>query len=217
MRAMKYLTMKRFVTFLLVFAGFTAAGQQYNNEWIKHNQTYFKFKVGRDGVYRIPKTVLDAAGIGNTSVEFFELWRNGEKVPFYPTVSSGALPGNGYLEFWGEQNDGKPDKPLYRAPEYQHSTKYSLQTDTAVYFISVSPSTTAGFRYIDVSNNAGSSPLPVEPYFMYTAGYYPQNGTKVPNRGLASIVGVPVYSSSVDRGEVFASADFDGGGVFCGE
>jgi hypothetical protein len=198
--------MRKIFTLLLLVAGFAATAQQYNNEWITYSQTYYKIKVAKDGVYRIPKSLLDAIGIGGTQVQNFELWRNGEKVPFYPSVSSGTLPGNGYLEFWGEKNDGKPDKPLYRLPEYQHTTRYSLQTDTAIYFLSVNNATGAGIRYTDVSNNAGGSPLPVEPYFMYTYGnYYMHTSSRVPNPGLASIVGVPVYSSSYDQGEVFAS------------
>src|SRR5690348_17322367 len=120
--------MRKILTLLLLVAGFAASAQQYNNEWIQYSQTYFKIKVAKNGVYRIPKSQLDAMGIGGTQVQNFELWRNGEKVFFYPSVSSGALPANGYLEFWGEQNDGKPDKPLYRLPEYQHTTKLSLQT-----------------------------------------------------------------------------------------
>lgn len=203
--------MRKIFTLLLLVAGFAATAQKYNHEWIKFSQTYFKFKIAREAVYRIPRSLLDAMGIGGSPVQNFELWRNGEKVPFYPSVSSGALPGNGYLEFWGEPNDGVPDKPLYRAPEYQHTTKYSLQTDTAVYFLSVSNSTSAGFRYTDVTNNAGSSPLPVEPYFMYTTGYYYVNSTRTPNPGLASIVGVPVYSSSYDQGEVFATPELPPG------
>src|SRR5688500_16220798 len=133
--------MRKIFTLLLLVAGFVASAQQkYNHEWIRHDQTYYKIKIANKdgGIFRIPKSLLDAHGIGGTQVQFFELWRNGEKVPFYPSVSSGALPANGYLEFWGEANDGKPDKPLYRNPAYQHSTYYSLQTDTAVYFLSVS-------------------------------------------------------------------------------
>lgn len=205
--------MRKIFTLLLLVAGFAATAQKYNHEWINFSQTYFKMKIARDGVYRIPRSLLDAMGIGGSPVQNFELWRNGEKVHFYPSVSSGALPGNGYLEFWGEHNDGKPDKPLYRVPEYQHATYFSLQTDTAVYFLSVSNSTTAGFRYTDVTNNAGSSPLPVEPYFMYTTGNYYYNSTITPNLGLASIVGVPVYSSSYDQGEFFASNEIGAGAV----
>jgi hypothetical protein len=31
-------------------------------------------------------------------------------------------------------NDGKPDKELYRLPDYQLNDKWSLSTDTSVYF-----------------------------------------------------------------------------------
>src|ERR1700741_1191480 len=202
MRAMKYLTMKRFVTFLLVLAGLTATGQQYNNEWIKHNQTYFKFKVGRDGVYRIPKTVLDAAGIGNTSVEFFELWRNGEQVPYYPSVPNGVLPANGFIEFWGRANDGQPDNAMYRDPSFQHSRVTSLISDTAVYFLSVNTNQ-SGFRVFDGPNDVSSNSLPVEPYFMHTAGLYFRSRI---NAGFAAVVGEYVFSSSYDKGEFWSSS-----------
>src|SRR3990170_2450172 len=104
---------RRMLTILLFFISITVAGQ-YNNEWIRHSQTYYKFKVVNKGMYRISKSILDAAGIGNTSVEYFELWKNGKQVPIHTTVASGPLDANGYIEFWGEGNDGKPDKTLYR-------------------------------------------------------------------------------------------------------
>src|SRR5690242_8457268 len=128
--------MRKIFTLLLLVAGFAASSQQYNNEWITYSQTYYKIRLKADGVYRIPRTLLDNLGIGNAQVQNLELWHNGEKVHFYPSVSSGALPSNGYLEFWGERNDGKPDKPMYRDPAYQHTTFYSLQSDTSTYFLS---------------------------------------------------------------------------------
>ena len=103
--------MKRFFTLLLLLCGLNGFAQQYNNEWIRYDQTYYKFQIGTAGLYRIPKSVLDAAGIGNTPVEFFELWSNGKMVPFYPSVPTGVLPANGYLEFWGEGNDGSQISP----------------------------------------------------------------------------------------------------------
>ncbi|MFL5746554.1 MAG: C25 family cysteine peptidase, partial [Niastella sp.] len=126
------------------------------------------------------------------------------------------LPSNGYIEFWGERNDGKPDKALYRDPAYQHTTYYSLQSDTATYFLSVNTSG-AGFRYTDMNNNVAGNALPTEPYFMYTKGvYYPgasSNNTlpinSKPNLGLASNVGTDVYSSSYDIGEFFASGNIN--------
>jgi len=197
-------TMKKFFTWLFfITLSVTAISQQYNNEWIKHSQTYYKLRIGSTGLYRIPKTVLNNAGIGNTPVEFFELWRNGQQVSFYPSVPSGTLPANGYIEFWGEPNDGTADRPLYRDTAHQHSTKISLLTDTAVYFLSINTDQT-GFKINDQPNEVAASVLPVEPYFMHTVGTYFRNRI---NMGYAAVVGEYVYSSSYDKGEYWSSND----------
>ncbi len=201
MRTTKLYTMKKIFTLLLLVMAFSAGAQQYNNEWIRFNQTYYKFKVGNNGLYRIPKTALDAAGIGTTQVEFFELWHNGEQVPFYPSVPSGALPANGYIEFWGRINDGKADNPMYRDPAYQHTTAVSLITDSSTYFLSVNANQ-SGFRIFDGTNDVASNTLPVEPYFMYTLGHYFKLKQ---NLGFAAVVGEYVYSSSYDKGEFWSS------------
>ena len=209
--------MRKIFTLLLLVAGFAASSQQYNNEWINYSQTYYKIRIAKDGggVFRIPKSLLDNLGIGNAPVQNFELWRNGEKVRFYPSVSSGTLPSNGYLEFWGERNDGKPDKVMYRDPAYQHTPYYSLQSDTATYFLSVHNGATTDFMYTDVNNNVAGNSLPAEPYFMYTAGAYFRGGysnNSMPNQGLGRLVGVYVYSASYDQGEVWTSGDIGPGG-----
>lgn len=196
--------MKRFITLILFFIVCVSAGaQQFNNEWIKHAQTYYKFKVGATGLYRIPKSALDNAGIGNVDVRFFELWRNGKKTLIYPSVPSGPLPSDGFIEFWGEKNDGGPDKELYRNPTYQHSDKLSFFTDTAVYFLSVNTNQSGAF-YTARTNDL-SGPLPsAEPYFMHKAATY--FNAKM-NFGFAAVVGQYVYSSSFDKGEFWSSAN----------
>jgi hypothetical protein len=202
LRTLKHQIMKKVFTLLLLLAGVAATAQQFNNEWIKFSQTYYKFKIANQGIVRIPKATLDAAGVGGTQVQFLELWRNGEKVPFYPSVSSGVLPANGYIEFWGEPNDGKPDKALYRSPIYQHRDVYSLETDTAVYFLSVNTNQ-SGIRYTDVVNNTSGGGTP-ESWFMYTASNdirYRQN------QGFAVDLKEYLYSSSYDKGEYWSSGD----------
>jgi hypothetical protein len=99
----------------------------------------------------------------------FQLYRNGQEVPLYTSVSSGPLSLTDYIEFWGQMNDGVPDKPLYRNPAYQHTTKWSLQSDTAVYFLTLNPSG-APIHYNSVTNDTSTNILPPEPYFMYTTG-----------------------------------------------
>ncbi|HUR10083.1 MAG TPA: C25 family cysteine peptidase, partial [Flavitalea sp.] len=194
---------KNFIWLMLIILGIAADAQQYNNEWIKFNQTYYKFKVGSAGVYRIPKSTLDNAGIGNVPVEFLEIWRNGRQVYFYPSVQTGILPANGFLEIWGEANDGESERVMYRDPADQHTQKISLLTDTAVYFLSVNTDQ-SGFRYTDEPNDVASSGLPVEPYFIHTVSKY--FNTKI-NLGRAAVVGEYVYSAAYDKGEFWSTAD----------
>jgi hypothetical protein len=193
--------MKRIVTILLLMFATHLMGQQYNNEWINFNQTYYKFKVGSSGLYRLPQSVLAGAGLSTAPVQNLQLWRNGQQVPFYSTVASGPLGASDYLEFWAEANDGKPDKVLYRDPAYQHVDKYSLETDTAVFFLTLA--TTPNTNIITQgTNNVAANTLPVEPYFWHTEGTYYK--VKL-NPGFAAVVGEYVYSSSYDKGEFWAT------------
>lgn len=194
--------MKRIFTLLLLCMPVAIMAQQFNNEWINFSQTYYKFKVGVSGVYRIPQSVLAGAGLGNVPVQEFQLWRNGQQVPLYTTIASGIMGPSDYIEFWGWANDGKPDKDLYLDPSSQHSDKISFQTDTSTYFLTVNP--VGGPRYTQSPNNVSTNVLPAEPYFWHVAGTYPT--TKV-NFGFATVVGEYVYSSSYDKGEFFSTRD----------
>ncbi|MEO6537721.1 MAG: hypothetical protein ABIT07_10395, partial [Ferruginibacter sp.] len=113
------------------------AQAQFNNSWIDYSKTYYKFKVSADNLCRIPQTVLSTAGLGSVNADNFQLWRNGQQVRIYTSVSGAPLGNADYIEFWGQMNDGKPDKSLYRTPDYQLADKYSLETDTAAYFLTV--------------------------------------------------------------------------------
>ena len=95
---------------LLVTTGFS----QLNNSWIDYSKTYYKFKLAKDTMCRIYQPLLAAAGLGSVPAQDFQLWRNGKEVRLYTSVATGTLGPGDYLEFWGEMNDGKPDKSLYR-------------------------------------------------------------------------------------------------------
>ena len=198
---LKHHIMKRIFTLILLLTGIAADAQQYNNEWIKYPQTYYKIKIASKGLYHIPKSTLDDAGIGSAGAQFFELWKNGKKIPIYTSSSSGPLASNGYIEFWGEGNDGVPDKVLYRNPAYQHSMALSLLTDTAVYFLSVNTDQ-SGALFTDKVNDLSGPLPPAETYFMYKDGAYFKN--KI-NLGFAAVVGEYVYSSAYDKGEFWSS------------
>jgi len=173
---------------------------QFNNEWIDFSKTYYKFKVGETGIYRIPFSTLQANGLSAVPANQFQLWRNGKEVALYTSVSSGLLGSNDFIEFFGTMNDGKADAPLYKKPEFQLADKWSLQTDTAAYFLTVNQSANA--RLMSMPNVIAGNSLAAEPYFMYTLA---KNYRDQINPGFASIVGIYVYSSSYDNGEGWTS------------
>jgi hypothetical protein len=200
--------MKRILLCLLISCSFIAKAQVvYNNEWIDFTKTYYKFKVGKTGLYRIAQPTLASTGLGSAAAQDFQLWRNGVQIPIYTSVSTGALSASDYIEFWGEINDGKPDKDLYRNPDYQLNDKWSLESDTAVYFLTINPGGT-NLRLVNTPNNIGSNSLPPEPYFMHTVGNYFRNRI---NGGYAVHVDNQyLFSSSYDKGEGWTSNEFTG-------
>src|SRR6185369_10047753 len=201
--------MKRFLLLLLILADLHANSQVYNNEWINYSQTYYKFKVGATGLYRISQPALSSIGLGSTPAELFKLWRNGKEIPVYTTVATGSMGESDYIEFWGEMNDGKPDLPLYRLPDFQLDDKWSIETDTAFYFLTVT-SSASNLRYQPTANNVALNILPVEPYFMRSVGTQWRQKT---NNGFAESVGSLVYSSAFDQGEGWTSLDIFNSGT----
>lgn len=195
--------MKRIIVIFFTFFTAFVNAQTYSNSWIDYSKTYYKFKVGADGLYHITQATLNSMGLGNIPAEQFQLWRNGEQVTLYTSVPTGPLPANGYIEFWGHMNDGKPDTKLYLVADYQLSDHYSLETDTAAFFLTVNPAG-GNLRYTNDSNNVAGTTLTPEPYFMNVKGNYFRDQL---NPGYAADVGLPVYSSSYDIGEGWTSFD----------
>ncbi len=179
-----------------------SAHAQLHNSWIDYSKTYYKFKLGRDGICRISQPALNAAGLSSTQAQHFQLWRNGKEVRLYTSVATGTLGSADFIEFWGEGNDGAPDTDLYRDPDFQLDNKYSLFSDTAVYFLTTN-TVTPNLRYTTGTSLSSGAASP-DPYFMrrYEIHYKDQQ-----NRGYAAIVGEYVYSSSFDSGEGWSSGD----------
>jgi hypothetical protein len=195
--------MKKILLCSIIFISVTALSQTYTNNWIDYNKTYFKFNIGKNGLFRIPQAALNTLGLGSTPAEQFQLWRNGEEVILYTSVATGPLAATDYIEFWGLMNDGKKDTKLYRDPDYQLSDRFSLETDTSSYFLTVTPPGN-NLRYVNSANNISGNILSPEPYFINTRGNYYKN--KI-NPGYGLPLGEYVYSSSYDIGEGWTSND----------
>ena len=195
--------------FVLLFISFSVCAQTYNNEWINYNQTYYKFKIGSNGLYRIAQPVLASAGLSNTPAEQFQLWRNGKEVPLYTSIPTGIFTASDYIEFYGLMNDGIPDKQLYKYDSLQMCDSYSLVTDTAAYFLTVNSVGTSQ-RLVNTLNDVANNVLPAETSFMYSL----QKAFKSrQNPGYSVDFGEQLYSSSYESSEGWTSNDIFPGGL----
>lgn len=192
--------------------GFT---QPLGNEWIDYAKTYYKIPITTSStlgfqpgnhidkgdynkLYRITYSILDSLNLRNVPAEDFQIWRNGKEVPLYITKSTGMLAPTDYIEFWGEANDGKVDKQLFRDSSYQMNDRWDFFSDTAIHFLTVNPGG-ANARIVDVANNALTSNLSTEQYFMHTLRVNHRQYRYL-GYGVA-ISGEIVRSSSFDMGE----------------
>lgn len=191
-----------FYLFIFIFSFYyTSVGQMYNNDWVNYNQTYYKIKVINEGWVRIPQSTLAAAGIGNVPVEQFQLWRNGKMVPINTSQTTGVLPSNGYIEFFGVKNDGEFDRNLYLNPEFHYTDKKSLLSDTSTYFLTYNDNN-SGLIFEELPNDIASNTLPVTEWFYHTQFVSFQ---RMINSGTPEIIGEYVYSSSYDNGVMVSS------------
>lgn len=204
--------MKR-VLHIIFLIGLMASvkAQPYGNEWIDYSKTYYKFKLGKTSLYRLPYSTLVNAGISPSFLTgtSFKLFRNGQEIPLY--VTTNGLFGSGdYIEFYGERNDGKTDTPLYKTPDEQGNPLKSLFSDTATFFLTIDPfSINARMQQ---QNNDISIVPEKEKYCYYTNYAYGIPSTK----SFYSFRGMPVssyfsdlYNSDFDKGEGWYLGSFD--------
>ncbi len=185
---------------LLVLTSFA----QFNNSWIDYSKTYYKFKVASDGLCRINQLALVNIGLANTAAETFQLWRNGKQVRIYTSIPTGIFGANDFIEFWGEMNDGRPDKALYENTDYQLNAKYSLFADSATYYLTVNPTISANLRYVQSANNIAGNTLTADAYFMRRLEKFYK--TQI-NQGYYYNLNEAVYASDFDKGEGWTSGN----------
>jgi len=194
----------------LISTSITVA-QSFNNDWIDYNKTYYKFKVGpfgydndgapiEKGVVRINGTALAAAGLANVTAEQFQLWKDGKEVPIFISKSSGTLSSSDYIEFWGEIANGNTDTQLYNDSSFQLSTHWSLESDSAAYFLTVNPSGN-NKRLQQINNDVNSINIFPEKNFIYTVGKYYRNEL---SQGFG-VLDQSLFLSAYDNGEGFTS------------
>ncbi|MEO0468341.1 MAG: C25 family cysteine peptidase, partial [Bacteroidota bacterium] len=172
--------MKRYhATFFLILSllpfSLLAQSFDYGNDWYTSNpdRTYIKLVVREDGVYRVTSQDLQSAGYDLSAVNpvTLKLYYRGQEVPIYISKVADGL---GYVEFFGERNNGQLDSIMYRdpytgvhVPDLQPNKNISLFSDEAAYFLTWD-NNASGNRYFSNLDPTYSLFTP-EQFFRYEA------------------------------------------------
>lgn len=191
-------------------------GQNYGNEWINPSQNYFKFKVGREGIYRIDftalSTVMFQSGIDLSTIDprKIQIFNRGEEIPLYIRgEENGVFNFNDFIEFYAFTNDGKLDRELYyNNPQTDPLHNYeSIFTDTAVYFLTYLPSGSSqqGKRFElrrshNLNNTQNATYFIHESKQVYNDFYYPGHPMV--------ISGIALHLPEYTQGEGYVSRRF---------
>ncbi len=202
--------MKKIIIIALLLSTLQSIAQQYNNEWINYSKTYYKFSVTTNGLHRITQNTLQNAGLGSTTADQFQLYRNGVQVPIY-TTTNGIFGVADYIEFCGSPNDGTADTDMYNFATNHLNRKYSLINDTAAYFLTTNTVTTQNLRLANTLNNVAGNVLPIQQNFIHTTGIYEKTTI---NPGYAAVVGENLHASAYDKGEGWTSGDIGAGSPY---
>lgn len=162
--------MKRFAILLTsIFFTFSSHAQTYGNEWIDYSQSYYKFKIGSEGLYRISHQTLLDAGIPVNSIDprNIDVFKNGIEVSIYVSgEADGSFDASDFIEFIGESNDGSLDAVLYKDPNLQTNPYHSLYADSSVYFLTWG--TQPSSSHITDYNDPNFVGKPKDNYFLHT-------------------------------------------------
>src|SRR5690348_7997391 len=120
--------MKKVAVLGLFLSVLIQASAQVGNEWINFNQSYFKIPVGKDGIYKLGYTDLQAAGfpLGSVDPRNIQLFHRGEEQAIYIEGEADAqLNPSDFIEFYGQRNDGTLDAELYQPSSAQPHRYYN--------------------------------------------------------------------------------------------
>lgn len=171
---------------------------KFGNEWINYQNTYYKFKISEDGLYRIPSSHLQLSGVDLSKLTEtnIQLFLNGQEIPIHIKMNGDSID---YIEFWGQKNKSTLDKELYSNGHF--NPEYSLITDSSSYFLTWNNSVN-GKRYQNISSNLVNLPQK-EDYYISEVVVLP-NLIWSPGKEY-QIAGVTMSKSSFEYGEGYGS------------
>lgn len=162
----------KYIPLLLLFlVSFSGHAQTYGNEWINYNQSYYSFKIVKDGIYRLDFNTLTTAGVplATFQTENIQLFGREKELPIHIVDgdNNGFIDAGDYILFYAEKNDGWLDSTIYNDPNTIANPAYSLYNDTIQYFFSWNNSTN-NLRYQVETATDFSNYSSIADYILYT-------------------------------------------------
>lgn len=182
---------------------------QYANSWINFSNSYYKFKISKEGVYRITQPQLNAIGMGSVTGDKFAIFREGQEVPIYVSTS-GVLGANDYIELYGVGANGKMDTPLYPVASDQPSVDVNIITDTASYFLTYDATV---HQRMSLVNNAIPPLPPSQANYCWVTAMPNENPRAYLNRGISHASNSYYVSADFELGEGYAYIYGTGGNL----
>lgn len=162
----------KLILLLLLFTPL-ALTAQFGNEWINYNQSYYKFPIVQDGMYRLDYNTLTNAGIPLASFQSENVQIFGKEREVALHIEDGgdnSIDPGDYILFYAEGNDGWLDSLLYEDQKTIGNPAYSLYNDTLMYFFTWNSSANNLRFAVETDVNFGNYGS-VADYVMYSSEF----------------------------------------------
>jgi len=137
-----------YISLVLTLLTSFLVAQNYGNSWINYSQTYFKFPITKDGIYRIDSTALSTKfNLQTLNPKNLQLFVKGkEQHLFIFGESDNKINLNDYIEFYASHLQRDYDSLLYAGVNYVPNPYVPIFNDTLYGYLTVNSSLT-NLRY----------------------------------------------------------------------
>ena len=155
----------------LLFASISYGQLSFGDDWIADDQTYYKFYLEEEGIFRIPQSVLEDLGIPTNQVRGsqYQVYSYGQEVALQVSTDE-TFGSSDFITFYGQGPDGSVDGLLYRdAANQQLNPTVSLYSTKRPYFLTWTSEDEQTLRYETTSDGIEGLGLPPqEPFYMHS-------------------------------------------------
>ncbi len=171
------------ILLLLLISPISLLAQNFGNEWINYSQSYYKFPIVEDGIYRLDYNALNNANIPLSvfQSENIQVFGKEREIPIHiEDGGDNSIDPGDYILFYAERNDGWLDSSMYQTPENIGNPGFSLYNDTLMYFFTWNTNSNNLRFTIETDVNFGAYSN-VADYIIYNSAVY---GTSFYHEGI---------------------------------